>query len=212
MKTSVSEWFSNAFAFLKKMVQKPAEFWNEVADYPGDDTMHLTFRYLMPMAAIPAVANLIGWGIVGRTYRTWGMVTTVRDWSKAFSFGFSSFLAAVITVWVAAFLADRLAGSFRSEKNFIQSFRLMVYAMTPVLLGGVFNLIPSISMVGSVIALYAVVLLYTGIPLMKRTHEESRTSYLLVVMVLLLICYNVSHLVLNGLFDLIFGVHSVASA
>ncbi|HRZ42469.1 MAG TPA: Yip1 family protein [Bacteroidales bacterium] len=211
MKSSISQWLHDATAFLKKMVLRPGEFWNEVADHPGDDTMHLTFRYLMPLAAVPAVAHLIGWGIVGRTYRTWGMVTTVRDWSKAFSNGFSTFLAAVITVWVTAFLADRLAGSFRSERNFIQSFRLIVYAMTPVLLGGIFNLIPSIAMIGSVVALFSVVLLYTGIPLMKRTHEESRTSYLLVVLVLLLVCYNVSHLVLKGLFDLIFSVHSVAS-
>ncbi len=211
MKSSFKDGLNSSMVFLRKMILRPTQFWTEVADAPGDDTGRLTFRYLMPLAAIPAISHIIGWGLIGRTYRTWGYVTTVRDWGKAFSNGFSSFVVVLVTVFMAAFIADRLAYSFRSERNFIQSFRLMAFTMTPVLIGGIFNLVPSIAIIGSVVSLYAVVLLYTGIPLMKRTHEASRTSYLLVLIAVMLVCYNVSHLLVKGVLDLLFGVHSGAA-
>jgi hypothetical protein len=191
------------FKFLIELHRHPSQAWNQIAEVPGDDVTPLTIRYLLPMASVPAICHLIGWGLIGKTTHTWGLVTTERSWGIALSMGISTFLASVATVFLVAFTADKLSYSFRSDRNFIQTFRLMVYTLTPVWIGGVFNLVPAISWIGTVVALFSVVLLYTGIPIMKRTHPESRTSYFFVMILGLLVSYNLLFTILKSLLRLI---------
>jgi hypothetical protein len=49
-----------------------------------------------------------------------------------------------------------------------------VYASTAALVGGVFSLLPMLSILGLLAALYSVYLIYTGLPVLMKTRLKSR--------------------------------------
>lgn len=73
-------------------------------------------------------------------------------------------------VYVIAIVTDALAPTFGGTKNQSNALKLVVYAMTPIWLAGVFLLIPQLRILG----LYGLYLFWLGIPaLMKAPDEKS---------------------------------------
>jgi len=80
-------------------------------------------------------------------------------------------------VWVLALIIDGLAPKFGSEKNFIQSLKLVAYAMTPGWIAGILNILPSLVMLAGLASLYGLYLLYIGLAPMKNPPAEKQASY-----------------------------------
>ena len=76
-----------------------------------------------------------------------------------------------------ALIIDGLAPKFGSEKNFIQSLKLVVYAMTPGWIAGILNILPSLAMLAALASLYGLYLLYIGLAPMKNPPAERQASY-----------------------------------
>ena len=163
---------------VTNILTKPAAEWQVIAGEPGDPTSLIT-EYAAPLAAIPAVCRFVGMSIVGvslpfvgGTYRV-GMV-------RGFTSAIVSWVMTLVGVYVAAVIVEKLAPTFQSSGSTIQALKLVVYAYTPVWIAGVLNLIPALSVLVIVAALYAIYLFYLGLPPLMKTPPDKVGPYMAV--------------------------------
>jgi hypothetical protein len=154
---------ANLINRVKNILLNPKQEWHVVfAELP--DTKKIVIRYVMILALIPTFASLLGHGLLGY----W--MTGIRD-------GLVQFLVSVISVFLIAWIVDLLAPSFFSEINFGRSLQLVAYSLTPGMVAGILLLIPSFSPLVLLSSLYSIYLMYTGIPLLKKTPPENVAGY-----------------------------------
>lgn len=131
-------------------------------------------QYVMPLAAIPAVAGFIGGSLVGIGIPGVG---TVR-------IGFFSGLLGAVLQYVLllafasvlALIVDALAPVFGGRKDFPAAFKAAAYSSTPAWLAGIFSIVPAFAFLG-VVGLYGVYLLYLGLPRLMRVPEAKSAGY-----------------------------------
>ena len=159
------------------ILTKPAEEWRTIAAESA--TVESLMRdYAAPLAAIPAVCQFIGMTLVGvptpilgtiRIGIVRGLVGAILAW-----------VFALVGAWVAAVVIEKLAPTFLSRGDTAQALKLVVYAMTPVWIAGVLNLVPLLAVLGIIAALYAVYLFYLGLPVIMATPADKVIPYMLV--------------------------------
>jgi hypothetical protein len=147
-------------------------------------------QYVMVLAAIPAVASFVGLSIVGYT----GMGPTYRvPMASGVANMVLSYVLSLGSVYVIALVIDAFAPSFAGEKNFIQAFKVAAFFPTAAWLAGVFYVIPTLSILAVVGALYSLWLLYTGLaPLMSVPEDKSVAFTAVVVLVAVFVMVIVS--------------------
>jgi len=164
---------------VQDILLKPKETWPIIAG-EGGDTASIYTNYLIYLAAIPAVASFIGLSLIG-----------------AGAFGFSvrmpimsglvqmvvSFVLYLVMVFVMALIVDALAPTFNGTKSQINALKLVAYGSTAGFVGGIFGLIPSLSILGLIAGLYSIYLIYTGMPVMMKCPPEKAGAYTAVVIV-----------------------------
>ncbi len=186
---------------VKKIILKPREAWEEIKT--EETTVSGLFtRYLLILAAIPAVAGFLGRWIIGIRIPFSGVYH--------FSFGASLFNAlvtyvlTVVGVWILGKVIFMLAPNFASVKDEVSAYKVAVYSYTPYLVAGVLNLIPSLGIIVLIAGLYSLYLLYMGLPILMKTPNEKTLAYtVLIVVTVILISILVS--VITGLILRPFG-------
>jgi hypothetical protein len=89
----------------------------------------------------------------------------------------------LVMVFVLALIIDALAPTFEGTKSQIGALKLSAYASTASFLGGVFSLIPSLSILGALAALYGIYLIYIGLPVLMKCPPDKALAYTAVVVV-----------------------------
>src|SRR6478609_8947881 len=143
---------------VKAILLKPKEEWPKIAadsSTPGD----VVTRYAIPLIAIGPVASFIGgqifgYGALGFSYRP-GIVAGLTG-------AIVQFVVALIALVVVTLVADFLAPKFGGEANRRQAFKWVAFSCTAAWVGGVFGLIPSLALIGSLLGLYSICILYLG--------------------------------------------------
>jgi hypothetical protein len=79
-------------------------------------------------------------------------------------------------VWVTAWIIDRLAPQFDGVRDADQAMKLAAYAGTPLWLTAIFGIVPAISLFMAV-GLYAVFVLYAGLPVLMKAKREECIAY-----------------------------------
>lgn len=164
---------------VQDILLKPKATWPAIAA-ETDDVPSVYKNYLVYLAAIPAVATFIGLSLVGiggfgmhiRVPVATGLVNMVVG-----------FVLTLVMVYVLGLIANALAPSFQGEKNLANAVKLIAYGSTAGLLGGIFNLLPALSMLGLLAALYSIYLIYTGVPVMMKAPQEKSVAYTAVLIV-----------------------------
>ncbi|KAB2889344.1 MAG: YIP1 family protein, partial [Burkholderiaceae bacterium] len=163
----------------KGILLKPKETWADI-EAESVSTAGLFTGYLMLLAAIPAVCGFIGMSLIGFS----GFGVTVRvPLLAGLANMVVSYVLSLVGVFVLALIVDALAPTFGGVKNQIQALKLVVYASTAALLGGIFSLLPSLSMLGLLAALYSIYLIYTGLPVLMKNPPEKSLVYTVVILV-----------------------------
>lgn len=144
----------------REIILDPKLTWQTIKeeDY---NLKQLFVNYAAPLALIPAVCGLIGMTIVGIRLPS-GSVARA-PFSEAFIGGTLGYFLHLGGIFVAAWVITRLAGFFAAKDDLDSSVKLVVYAMTPAWLVGVFSLVPGLGIL-SIIALYSIYLLVLGLP------------------------------------------------
>ena len=178
---------------VKSILLQPKDTWatieGEQADVAG-----LYTRYLMVLAAIPAVCGFIGMSIIGMG--AFGVSIRVPFLSGLASM-VVSYVLSLVGVFVLALIVNALASTFGGQKDEMQALKLAVYASTAAMLGGLFSLLPALAMLSLLAALYSIYLIYCGLPILMKNPPEKSLAYTAVVLVAAIVMGVVMGLVSN---------------
>jgi hypothetical protein len=167
-----------------KILTTPKTEW-AVIDAESTDTQKLYREYIAILAAIPAVSTFIGMSVFGMSVP---FIGTIRvPIANGLAHMIVSYVLALVGVYVAALVVDKLAPSFDSKPNLIQALKLVAYASTPVYVAGVLNIIPALGVLGLLAGLYAIYLFYLGLPVLMKTPEAKVIVYMIVAAVVVIV-------------------------
>ncbi len=182
---------------VKNIIVSPKTEWEVIAE-ETPDAGGIFMGYVLPLAAVAAIATFIGTGFIG----IMGFASTTLGIVQ----GIVSLISTTVAVFATAFIVDALAGSFGSEKNFGRALQLVAYGYTPAWLGGILAIFPPIAMIGSLFGLYGIYLMYLGFPHMMKTPKDKVVVYMIVTFVILMIVYFVLLSVLTAILFSVFGL------
>jgi Yip1 domain len=144
-------------------------------------TAELVTGYVLPLAAIGAVAGLIGRSLVGVTLPLLGTYRTPIV--AGIGLAIFGLVMAVVAVFVIGFVINALAPTFGAEKNSAQALKVAVYAYTPGWVAGVLQIIPMLGILAVLAALYGLYLLYLGLPVLMKCPKEKAVGYTIVTVI-----------------------------
>jgi len=151
--------------------------------------------YVVPLALIPAVAAFIGYGLIG--YSAFGV--HVGSFSLGVRQAIMQYATMLGGTYLTAFVIDMLAANFGARKDLNRAFSLVAYAYTPMFVGGMFYLLPSLSWIASLAGLYGLYLLYIGLQPMMKAPAEKQTTYFVVSLIVTIVVSVVLSFVLTAI-------------
>lgn len=180
----------------KKIITNPKEAWAEIkAEQTTVQNIYLSYAVIL--AAIPAIAQFIGNALVGTS-----VLGVHFRWSISTALGYAIFwyVLGLAGLALTAFIADSLAPSFGSQKNFVNAFKAVVYSMTPAWVAGILYIIPFLGILVLLAGLYGLYLLFIGLPELMDTPKEKAIGYVIVVIVINIIVYFVVGAIAGAVF------------
>jgi hypothetical protein len=168
----------------KNIVVSPKTEWGVIAA-EATPRQALIIGYVLPLAAIAAVAAFIGQVFVGQSM---GPLGTIRLSLAMGIVGLVfAIVMAVVMVFIVGFIIDALAPTFGAQKNLDQAIKVAAYSYTPVWLVGVLAIVPALGLLGIIAAIYAVYLLYLGLPRLMGSPPEKSAGYTALVVVIAIV-------------------------
>lgn len=181
---------------VKNILITPKTEWDVIAAEPAT-TGGLLTGYVLPLAALSAVAGFIGTSLIGSSTLFGGVVRMPIVWGAALAV--YAVVMAVVGVFVLSLIIDGLAPTFGGEKNSQQALKVAVYSYTPAWIAGVFNILPALGILALLGALYGLFLMYLGLSRLMKSPEDKTIGYTVVVV----ICALVISVVIGALSGLI---------
>lgn len=173
---------------VKNIVLKPRETWETIAtEETGVNT--LLKEYLLPLAAVPAIASFLGMWIIG-IWITLGRVVRL-SMTRSLLNALLGYLLMVGGIWLVSKIIAFLAPRFGSEKDDRKAFQVAVYGYTPYLAAGIFHLIPRLDALVIIGGLYSFYQIYLGLPIVMKTLKEKALPYVVSVTVVIILVYFV---------------------
>lgn len=179
----------------KNIVMSPKTEWDVIAADPTPTAKIIT-GYVLPLAAVAAIAGFIGMCLVGMSLPFLGTYRMGIGWGLGLAI--YNVIMAVVFVYVIGFIIDALAPTFGGHKDMAQAVKLAAYSYTPAWLASILTIIPALSILVLIGALYGLYLLYLGLPrLMKNPADKSGGYTALVVVCAIVVGFIIS--VIGGL-------------
>ncbi len=180
----------NLITRVKNIILTPSAEWDVIDKEPAE-IGGLYKNYIMVLAAIGPLAGMIkgilfGYSALGITYRP----TVVQAVGTAIT----SYVIALVGVFILATVIDALAPSFGATKNRIQAFKVAAYSGSAAWVAGVFGLIPGLSFLG-ILGLYSLYLLYLGLPKLMKAPADKAVGYTVVTVIAAIVLAFVASLV-----------------
>ncbi len=164
---------------IKAILTSPRTEWPKIASEPAT-VAGIVRDWVAWLAAIPAIATFIGFSLLG--FGVFGVTVRVPILAGLVQ-AVVGVVLSVVMVWVVAKIADALAPRFGGRSDFVSAFKLVAYAATASMVAGVFYLLPALSVLALVGALWSVWLLYAGVPVLMKVPAERALSYTAVLIV-----------------------------
>jgi hypothetical protein len=165
----------NVVARAKAILMTPKQEWAAIDTEPPNVPALLT-GYVLPLAAIGAIARFIGFSIFGiagfRLPMGWGISQAI-----------TSFVLAVIGVFVVAWVINALAPTFGATQSMPQAIKLSAYSMTAAWVAGIFYILPFLAILALIGALYSLYLFFVGLPVLMKVPADKVVVYTVVIFV-----------------------------
>ncbi len=159
-------------------------------------TDYLIKQYIAILAVVPAIAIIIGYGVIGISIG-FGSFKYPIEW--ALVYGILTYILSIVGVYILSIVINALAPNFASKQNPLQAMKLATYSYTPVLLGGIFNIIPMLGIIVLLFAIYGLYILYLGIPVLMETPKDQEMTYTIVVIVAMIVIYFIMGAIASGI-------------
>ena len=164
---------------VKNVLVSPKTEWLTIEEENEPHAKVFT-NYVVLLAAIPAVAAFIGYGLIG--YSVLG-IKIGGGMSYGIRQAIMQYVIMVGGVYITAFVIDALAANFGARKDLNRAFSLVAYSYTPMFVAGVFYILPSLVWIATLAGLYGLYLLYIGLQPMMKAPAEKQTSYFVVSLI-----------------------------
>jgi len=137
--------------------------------------------YVLPLAAVGAVAGFIGGSIVGRSMPFVGFYRVpIMQGLMAAVFGL---VIAVCAVFVISLIINALAPTFGARQDSSQALKVAAYSMTPGWVLGVLAIFPVLGVLAILGGLYGIYLMFLGLPRLMKAPADKAVGYTAVVVV-----------------------------
>jgi hypothetical protein len=187
---------------VKNILVSPKTEWQTIE---AENAPHLKVftTYVIPLAAIPAIAAFIGYGLIG--YSAFGVHVSSVQWGIRQAI--MQYVLMLGGTYLSAFVINMLADNFGAKKDFDRAFSLVAYAYTPMFVAGIFYILPSLAIIASLAGLYGLYLLYIGLqPLMKQPADKTTSYFIISLLVMIVVSVVLSAILgamlLRGLYGL----------
>lgn len=185
-------------ARVQGILLRPKDEWPKIKEESLTVSQMLT-SYVMVLAAIPAIAQFIGYGIVGHRVPFYGWYRL--GIGTALIRGILSYVLTVASVYILHIVINALAQTFSSKQNPESAMKLAAYSMTPGLVAAALGIIPMLYFLIWIANLYGIYILYLGLDAgIMETPKEKIVSYLVVIIVVTVVLMVVVGVILGTLF------------
>lgn len=165
-------------ARVRNILVDPRSEWPLIATEPGYP-LRLLLRYVAVLALIPAIA-----GYIGSTYI--GVSVSAGRFHDTLPIGLFkaliSYLFSFAIVYLTALAIDVMAPLFGARRYFPNALKLAAYSFTPVWLVGIVLLVPGLRFL-TILGLYALRLLWTGLPPLMAAPRPKVLTYAVAIAV-----------------------------
>jgi Yip1-like protein len=163
---------------VKNILLTPRTEWTAI-ESESATLASLYTGYVIPLAAIPAIAGFIGMSVIGFSMmgaRLQAPMGTGLTWAIV------EYIGSLVAVYVLALVIDALAPNFGGQKNQMQALKVAAYSATASWVAGIFRILPSLSILG-ILGLYSLYLLFLGLPTLMKAPAEKAMGYTVVVVI-----------------------------
>lgn len=176
--------FGKIIERIKAILTTPRTEWPAAAAEPAT-VQSLYAGYIAIVAALPIIAgfikgSLIGTSAFGITVRTpigMGIVGMVLQ-----------YVLALVIVYVVALIINALAPTFGGQKDMVQALKTVAYAWTASWIAGIAVIVPWLGWLIAIAgAVYAIYLLYLGLPHTMKCPPEKAGGYTAVSVIIAIV-------------------------
>ncbi len=164
---------------IKNILLSPKTEWPVIEAEPNS-VGSIYKSYVIPLAALSALASFLAFGVLGYSIGPFAIKTTI---GSALTTALLTFLVSLAVVYIIAMIVNALAPTFDGQKNQLNAFKLVAYSYTAAFLSGVLVLIPFVGVLSFIIGLYSLYLLYVGLPVLMKNPAVKTMAYFVVAMV-----------------------------
>ncbi|MCR4397168.1 MAG: YIP1 family protein [Candidatus Saccharicenans sp.] len=190
----------NLVARVQGLILKPKEEWEKIKGEPAT-VADLFKSYLVPIAAIPAVAQFLGFWLIGVSLPVRG--TFRMSLGASLGRAVVSYILSLASVFILALIINALAPTFSSKPDQIQALKLAAYSLAPYYVAGIFYLVPVLSFLVVLAGIYGLYVLYLGFKAgLMATPPEKIMGYFVVTLVVGIVLMLVVGLVVGAIFSL----------
>jgi hypothetical protein len=165
-------------AKVKGIILTPKETFPRLAAEPGTIAGLFT-GYIAILAAIPAVAGFLGVLLFPVKLPFIGTVRVPLTTNLVQHI--VSYALSLVMLYVLAIIVENIAPSFGGQKDLLGAARALGYAATPALVLGILSIVPALSPLAILGALYGLYLLYLALPVFLKIPEEKAIVFTLAV-------------------------------
>jgi hypothetical protein len=186
----------------KNVLMQPKTEWPVIAEETVD-TATLYKTYVLPLAAIPSVASLIGMTLFGLNVPFAGHVRV--PFGSALGNAVFSYVLTLVGVYILAAVIKTLAPTFSAEPDMNRALKVSAYSSTASWLAGVFALIPALGLLQLVGSIYSLYLLHLGLGALMSPPEDKALAFTVTVVIAAVVLF-----VLVGVMAaMVFGVPGI---
>jgi hypothetical protein len=168
-------------ARVKNIILSPMTEW-PVIDGEASTPRDIYVQYVAPLAAIGAIAGFIGRSIIGVSVPFTGL-TFRTPFVSGLTTALVMYALAFLSVFVVSLIIDALAPTFGGQKDSLRALKVAAYSYTPAWIAAVFQILPSLGIIGLIGSLYGIYLFYLGLPVLMRCPKDKAVGYTAVVFV-----------------------------
>jgi hypothetical protein len=172
---------------VKQILLSPRTEWT-VIDAEPTRLAALYTGYIMPLAAIGPVSQVIGYSVFGVTVPFMG--TYRVPIGSAITSAVVNYVLTLAGTYVLALIIDGLAPTFNGQRNHIQALKVATYSSTAAWIAGIFALIPGLRLL-QILGVYSLYLLYLGLPVLMKSPREKALGYTVVAILAAIVLFMV---------------------
>ena len=178
----------------KNVLFSPASEWETIKSETVTNNELFT-KYAVILAAIPAIAGLIGYSVFGISF---GFGRITLGFGTTLVWAILTYVLSLVSVYVLGWIIDILAPSFGSTKDLNASLKVAVFSYTATWVGGIFHILPYLSFLAALTSIYSLVLLYMGLKRVKAVPEDKMLGYFVVIIVVAIVLYFIIGAIVAG--------------